>query len=1781
MTLAAVPAPAAAETAAVAMASAGPAAAGEALCPRAAPPAKVHYKSLFVLHVQLYFWKLIRLIGDCVRDVHQPFLRLFHSSDVDASVECDIFLRFKDRDLERSYYKFFRAHDRSTLVNILLMSMAASILQALLFFIFDDCKPFSVSRECFSGIVAVVYASIGLIHFLSVIVITEFPLWAERNLEWIKLFFFTILAITVFIFTSAIFISTVPFYSNAVISQRILLFLTIIVATSRLEIIYGLSLSVVIIAIHWAVSLVAYCINWNSIRDNLRSRHNVTSLLLYGASLLINTLIAMRREYESRIFFLQTRALFRSRLIMQDAQRVSSLIIRSVMPISVVQKMKQDLRLRSKSFDHITPQRPQNLKNVTLLFGDIAGFTSFSSCISAEELVMTLNAVFLCFDTLAHAYRVEKLKTLGDCYVACSGAPSPDPDHAVRICLLSLAMRDSVQEFGQANFMRNPDGSLSARARDSPAAEGRCPVCHRRSQSTARRTACELGTASQDSAGSASPPALGTGAPGALPSETSSCRRCAMFTNAKPLRIRIGIHTGTMAAGVIGSRNMRYDLFSKDVEIAAAVEQSGSLDKPHISMTTFLALGCQVEDFLIEPASIPPLLIDKNGTTLNTMSLLDLRDTGPRHPATGQAQFPLSRVIQAIIADARAQVALGDIMSLASSAFASANLAGQQAARVSERVPVAPGPIHWVVRKIRTRVQERRAQSSPRVVGEPPRAPGAPPRIDHRPAGGGAAHATAMDPDTGGPAEKPPHRRLSLRRAPSHDHTHLDDYYSSSGSEGSISSGFSVGMTSSSLTLDMEEAERADVPSGTSGTSEGTSTAFASRMDSSMMKINKGNFPLRELAQSLPLQGGSASLEQDPLTHGYQPIQSEQSLAMPPPSSPSTEAQSARLGPPQPGDIPDGECARMVAKFTAMHFALRHSLQLQQYHDRASSQHTLPQRPANSQDLVHRASQNNWITSGYSLGDLVAQGSSNLLSSSATRELTGPGAAAGAAGTSINLTGLSGFSGGQVSPAKGDFIFGSQGPRLERTFSMPVAARDQCSKVSYHQYCPPEGCILGGRTCSPTKMVPGGLASLATGGPVLATAILPPADRPHSPPRPPSPPTVRVTPGVGSADASEHWLRIIRQIFRSAPPKPVPMLPVQVATSHQPGPTFPLPSHINPPKTVGSMLNSNPKLKTSLDINSSLIMRQLSNRLNIIGLFRSKKYERAFRSERMVKTDVDHARTIVESMIITLIVFIATILIENAPVWVLVIHAVSLGLIPVWGFVISLRKRFQIIWFDDHIYALVTCVLMNMASILDFAMYHGGWGRHHDHPFPSNYIGANIFILLQGFTLYSYSYGLLMSIAATIVVFIRFILIIVYYIAVFKLKHPAPAILHQCLLSTLALFLVWVLNLERDRRIRKQWWIRKSVRRKIEEVEAVRDQSETLLRALLPDVVLTRLRENPSLQSIADSFDSVTVMFFNIPNHRLTTRADFSEIDVPISTWLDMVSELATLFDEVMLRYGVLKIKSGGAIWLAITGGPEEFHLPRSFPPLPMHIYSSGSSLGTVGRDVQKMVAQQFCSFSCATFGSPPAFPLAAHRARPAKAPSPAPGPGHTHAAEGSIDLEAGGLGGGLAIGDLTPEPKAPAKADEWVILTSADMLDDPRVDSSEEDLLLQRLQDRLYASATMAGRPPVDLLAADQVPLVGASLTTDHPWAEGSGSSLFGDEGEPAGPGGGGPLEQQPRLRAMPESFRAGPGASAPLAFPPPTSAPESSDRCGEKKRTRPPPLPPMLLRLASGQKG
>jgi adenylate cyclase len=91
----------------------------------------------------------------------------------------------------------------------------------------------------------------------------------------------------------------------------------------------------------------------------------------------------------------------------------------------------------------------RSYKNVTLMIADIANFTRITTTLEPKQLVTLLHELFHRFDRLADQHGVEKIKTIGDAYMAAAGCPIPTKDHTQRIAFFALQLMSVLESFNK------------------------------------------------------------------------------------------------------------------------------------------------------------------------------------------------------------------------------------------------------------------------------------------------------------------------------------------------------------------------------------------------------------------------------------------------------------------------------------------------------------------------------------------------------------------------------------------------------------------------------------------------------------------------------------------------------------------------------------------------------------------------------------------------------------------------------------------------------------------------------------------------------------------------------------------------------------------------------------------------------------------------------------------------------------------------------------------------------------------------------------------------------------------------------------------------------------------------------------------------------------------------------------------------------------------------------------------------------------------------------------
>jgi len=114
---------------------------------------------------------------------------------------------------------------------------------------------------------------------------------------------------------------------------------------------------------------------------------------------------------------------------LEREQAKSERLLLNVLPAQVAARLKNDHGVIA---DHYPA--------VTVLFADIVGFTPLSAALTPPTLVALLDRIFARWDALARELGIEKIKTIGDAYMAAAGVPVPRADHADAIAAMALAM---------------------------------------------------------------------------------------------------------------------------------------------------------------------------------------------------------------------------------------------------------------------------------------------------------------------------------------------------------------------------------------------------------------------------------------------------------------------------------------------------------------------------------------------------------------------------------------------------------------------------------------------------------------------------------------------------------------------------------------------------------------------------------------------------------------------------------------------------------------------------------------------------------------------------------------------------------------------------------------------------------------------------------------------------------------------------------------------------------------------------------------------------------------------------------------------------------------------------------------------------------------------------------------------------------------------------------------------------------------------------------------------
>ena len=122
--------------------------------------------------------------------------------------------------------------------------------------------------------------------------------------------------------------------------------------------------------------------------------------------------------------------LYQQKKVKQEKQRSDKLLL-NILPEEVAQELKEKGSAAAKQFD-----------DVSVLFTDFVHFTQTTEQLSPQQLVQELNDCFTAFDKIIERNGLEKIKTVGDAYIAVCGLPTYDPRHAHRTVKAALEIRN-------------------------------------------------------------------------------------------------------------------------------------------------------------------------------------------------------------------------------------------------------------------------------------------------------------------------------------------------------------------------------------------------------------------------------------------------------------------------------------------------------------------------------------------------------------------------------------------------------------------------------------------------------------------------------------------------------------------------------------------------------------------------------------------------------------------------------------------------------------------------------------------------------------------------------------------------------------------------------------------------------------------------------------------------------------------------------------------------------------------------------------------------------------------------------------------------------------------------------------------------------------------------------------------------------------------------------------------------------------------------------------------
>ena len=166
-------------------------------------------------------------------------------------------------------------------------------------------------------------------------------------------------------------------------------------------------------------------------KAELESSKNIRNLSILG------TILASLLMGIAALSYFQKRKA--NKKIAQEKQKSDDLLL-NILPYEVAEELKEKGKTSAKHYDE-----------VSVLFTDFVNFTSTSEKIGVQEILNELNVCFTEFDAIMGKYGLEKIKTIGDAYLAVSGLPTNNPDHAKNAVNAALEITDFIEKRKQTS----------------------------------------------------------------------------------------------------------------------------------------------------------------------------------------------------------------------------------------------------------------------------------------------------------------------------------------------------------------------------------------------------------------------------------------------------------------------------------------------------------------------------------------------------------------------------------------------------------------------------------------------------------------------------------------------------------------------------------------------------------------------------------------------------------------------------------------------------------------------------------------------------------------------------------------------------------------------------------------------------------------------------------------------------------------------------------------------------------------------------------------------------------------------------------------------------------------------------------------------------------------------------------------------------------------------------------------------------------------------------------